>query len=748
MAKKLERDLGLYSVITISIGAMIGSGIFVLPALAAKLAGPAVVLAYFLAGLIVLPAALSKAEMATAMPESGGTYLYVDRGMGPLMGTIAGIGTWFSLVFKSSFALVGLGAYLILFVNLPTTPVALGLAALLIVVNMVGVKQTGRLQAFLVTIVLLIIAAYAATGLTHIESDYLHPFFEKGSAGLFAATGFVFVSYAGVTKIASIAEEIENPGRNIPIGIIGSIVVMMVLYSLVVLVTVGVATPEDLGIAGHVSKGGGGKYLTPIAIAADNFLGEWAMVVVAVTAVLALSSMANAGILSSSRYPLAMSRDELAPKTFSEISDRFGTPVAAILLTGMLVLGLVAFVPVMELAKLASAFKICVFSIVNVALIAFRESDLEWYDPDFKSPWYPWLQLFGLIAGALLLTQMGMTAWLGALSILVVSVVWFAFYGRDKVEREGAAVDAIRRTAKEMVIDLTRDSIEGEEYKVLIPMGQEVDADREEQLLKLANSIISRRPAKIMVVKFDEVPEQTFLSAAPDETQEDATFDKVTGRLADEVDVPVEVAHVVSHNTRRALVNFAEEEHVDIVLANWEESFLRREMPGSDLRWVMKHTPCDVLFVDNRGFDEIEKIAVVADRETYSTLQIKIAKAMALALDAELELLYAIGPQKGPKAREQSAEEYLEKISDVAQIPMGYRILQAEDRAQALLDAIEDADLVITRESSDHLVLGDVVFGHIPDEIAENAHCTTLLPYEKQTRTHTFLRYILEKIIY
>jgi Amino acid transporters len=102
MAKELERDLGLPSVLAISIGAMVGSGIFILPALAMKMAGPAVVLAYLLAGVLVLPAALSKAEMATAMPEAGGTYVYIERGMGPLLGTIAGIGTWFSLSFKGA----------------------------------------------------------------------------------------------------------------------------------------------------------------------------------------------------------------------------------------------------------------------------------------------------------------------------------------------------------------------------------------------------------------------------------------------------------------------------------------------------------------------------------------------------------------------------------------------------------------------------------------------------------------------
>lgn len=144
MPRELERDLGLYATVTISIGAMVGSGIFVLPGLAAEMAGPAVILAYPLAGLVVLPAALSKAETATAMPESGGTYLFIDRAMGPLPGTIAGLGAWFTLLFESAFALVGLGAYLLLFAPLPTKPVALALGVALLVVNLVGVKQTLR----------------------------------------------------------------------------------------------------------------------------------------------------------------------------------------------------------------------------------------------------------------------------------------------------------------------------------------------------------------------------------------------------------------------------------------------------------------------------------------------------------------------------------------------------------------------------------------------------------------------------
>jgi APA family basic amino acid/polyamine antiporter len=433
----LERDLGLYATVTISMGAMIGSGIFVLPALGFTKAGPAVVLAYLAAGLVVLPAALSKAEMATAMPESGGTYIYIDRAMGPLFGTVAGIGAWFSLVFKSSFALVGLGAYLLLLVPLSdglVKAVALGLAALIVVVNVVGTEQSGAAQSVIVTVVVVALGAYVLNAGVLVEPARFQPFVAKGSGGVVTAAAFVFVSYAGVTKVASVAEEVEDPDRNLPLGILISMGVMMLVYVMVVAAVVGVNDPGVLSASGP----SGGPSLTPMADGAAQLFGGVGVVVIAVVAVLALTSMANAGVLASSRFPLAMSRDSLAPRQLARVSERFTTPLNAILLTGGLLLALIAFVPVIELAKLASAFQILVFSIVNVALVVFRASGVESYQPSFRAPGYPYVQAVGVIGGLALLTQMGTVPIVGAAGIVVGGVAWYLLYGRSRTDREGA----------------------------------------------------------------------------------------------------------------------------------------------------------------------------------------------------------------------------------------------------------------------------------------------------------------------
>ena len=393
----LHRSLGLYAVLTISIGAMIGSGIFVLPGLAFKITGPSVVAAFFLAGIVVLPAALSKAEMATAMPQAGGTYLYIDRAMGPLMGTVAGFGVWFSLVFKASFALVGLSAYLEYFIPHPERPVAALLAVVLIGVNLLGVRQTAKFQMLLVSGVILVLLAFVGIGAPHIQSSSFDPFMAHGIKGVLSATAVVFVSYAGVTKVASIAEEVRRPGRNIPMGMLVSIGFMMLLYPAIVAVIVGVSPGRRAG-EDRNSDDPRCRAVRRIGRCCDH-RGR---------------RRDRAPVHDERRHhrlvplpvcdgpELACARGSL-PRS----ARRSGGPIAGIAVTGVVLLALVMFVPLLELAKLASAFQLLVFALINLALIAFREAHLDWYEPQFRSPLYPATQIFGIAAALLLLTQMG-----------------------------------------------------------------------------------------------------------------------------------------------------------------------------------------------------------------------------------------------------------------------------------------------------------------------------------------------------
>jgi len=724
--KELERDLGLPSVLAISIGAMIGSGIFILPALALKIAGPAVIVAYALAGLLVVPAALSKSEMATAMPEAGGTYIYIERGMGPLLGTIAGVGTWFSLSFKGALALVGGVPYLLLLFDLPLQPVALGLAAVLILVNVVGAKQTGRLQVVIVVVMLAALGWFAAGSAPSVRSANYANFFADGIGGLLAATGLVFVSYAGVTKVASVAEEVEEPGRNIPLGILGSLAFTTVLYVAIVAVLVGVTDPGS--VAGS---------LTPVAVAAEATLGQIGVIAVILAAVLALVSTANAGILSSSRYPFAMSRDSLAPPSLSAVSERFGTPVTSITLTGAVLLVLIAFVPILDIAKLASAFQILVFGLVNLAVVAFRESSAE-YDPEFTSPLYPWMQLFGAITGGLLLTQMGTTAILGAVLITAGSVAWYLLYVRSRVSRTGAATDAVRQRVGESALTETKSAVRDGPREVLVALTKNTDERRERSLVAIAADLVRPDGGRVVVVRFEEVPDQAPLTDdVTVQSSEDISYETRIESLSTEFDADIEADEIVSHDTKHAVVNFATHRGVDSILTEHEPLRLRSRLLGDPVDWVVRHAPCDVLLVDNLGYDRPETVALSGDRGPYPPLAVNVAERIAAENGGTISLWYPAEETETDRGG-RTVENYQSELAEMLSVPVSPESVRADGGQPSTPSVVvrrgSDRRLRVTRS-------GDGPMFPRPG-------CTTITTYPHGSKRPWFGRRLVERLTF
>jgi amino acid transporter/nucleotide-binding universal stress UspA family protein len=734
MTKDLERDLGLPAVLAISIGAMIGSGIFILPALAIDLAGPGVVLAYLLAGLLVVPAALSKSEMATAMPEAGGTYIYIERGMGPLLGTIAGVGTWFSLAFKGALALVGGVPYLVLLFDLPVKPVALALAVVLILVNLLGAKQTGRLQVAIVVVMLAALMWFIYGGTPAITATQYEGFFADGAGGLLAATGLVFVSYAGVTKVASVAEEVENPDRNIPLGILGSLGFTTILYVLIVAVMVGVTPLDELA-----------DTETPMAIAAEATLAQAGIVAVVLAAILALISTANAGILSSSRYPFAMSRDKLAPDRFAIVSDRFGTPTTAITLTGGVMLVLIAFVPIFEIAKLASAFQILVFILINIAIIAFRHADLDDYEPSFESPLYPAMQVFGVLSGIVLLTQMGVVALVGAVVITIGSAVWYWFYARPRIDREGIAIDSIRRKTGREIVDRTKVSLEPQAYDVLVALTEGTTEERERRLVRIAADIARKHDGGVTIIQFDEVPDQVPLEYAS-ETQSpaDLQFEAQTGALSEEFDVPIQYGEIVSHDTKHAIVNFAAHEESNAILMERHPGRLSHQFIGSPIEWILRHAPCDVILAEDRAFDDVSEITVLTDQSPYDPSKVQIADALAGELGATIRLVYAV-EQSVTSDFKETLDDYHSELTALCSAPVTTEIVETDGSIEDLITVAQTAEfLVLSRNYRLRHELRDSV----SDQIIDTVQIPALGVHTDEAERPGLLGRLLERIVF
>ena len=447
-SSRLRKELGLRDVYAISTGAMFSSGFFLLPGLAAAQTGPSVALAYLVAAIFILPAMFAVAELSTAMPRAGGAYYFLDRSMGPLVGTVGGLGTWVALVFKSAFALVGMGAYLALYVDVPITPLALTLTVAFAVLNVVGAKETSGLQRVLVGALLAILGFFLIQGAAEVVSlgvgevvrEQMSDFFAFGAAGFVSTVGFVFVSYAGLTKVASVSEEIRDPDRNIPLGMLLSLSTATVVYTVGVFIMVAVLPPEELRAD-----------LTPVATAAAAFFdwlpGGVGVLLIVLAAIAAFASTGNAGILSASRYPLAMARDNIVSPGFA-VLGRFRTPTRAIVATAGLMAAAILLLDIESIAKLASAFQLLLFSLLSMAVVIMRESEIDGYDPGYRSPLYPYMQIFGFLAPLWLIVEMGHLAIFFTFGLVALTIGWYFQYARSRVERSGAIFHTFHRLGR------------------------------------------------------------------------------------------------------------------------------------------------------------------------------------------------------------------------------------------------------------------------------------------------------------
>ncbi len=426
-SQRLKKELSLLDVYAIATGTTLSGGLFLLPGLAFAEAGPAMILAYLLVAVPLIPAMLSKVELATAMPRSGGVYYILDRALGPLVGTIGGIGVWMVLVLKAAFALIGMGAYIELFATgLTMTPIAILLALILGGINLLGAKKTGGFQVALVVGILTILIGFIAGGLPQVEFSYFENFFQAGIEPLLATTGLVYISFVGVMKVVSLAEEVKKPERNIPLGIFLALGTAFLIYALGTFVMVGVIPAEQLN-----------GDLTPVATAAESFFGSFGVIFVSAAALMAFISVANVGILSASRYPLAMSRDNILPSFFQHLNKR-QTPSYSLFVTVGTIVAILFLLDPLKIAKLASAFQLLIFAVVCLAVIIMRESMLDSYDPSYRDPFYPWTQIIGIVSSLVLIVEMGWVPIVFSTVLVVVAIGWYFHYVRSRVTRTGA----------------------------------------------------------------------------------------------------------------------------------------------------------------------------------------------------------------------------------------------------------------------------------------------------------------------
>jgi APA family basic amino acid/polyamine antiporter len=432
---ELERTIGLTGGIAIGVGTMIGAGIFVFPGLAAGRAGPAAAGSFAIGAVIALLVALPASELATAMPKSGGGYYFISRGLGALPGAVVGISIWLGLVFATAFYLVGFGNYaaaLLAEAGVPVegvpvvVPLALLFGVALTALNLVGTENAAKLQNYVVGLLLTILVVFLGYGGLDALGVFGAPsaperFLPFGPLPMFTTAALVFTSYLGFAQVATVAGDIKNPGRNLPLAMVGSVLIVGVLYVVTIFVATSAFGSDPLSRFGE----------TAIVEVARSYFGNVGALAILLAGLLATVSSANASILSTSRAVFAVSKDALVPKVASRLNLAYGTPHVALAMAGGPVLVLVAFGEVEVLAEVASFLHLVMYGLLCVALIAMRRDEPEWYDPDFRVPAYRAVAGVGAVASFGLIAFMQRVSQVIGLAIMLAAAGWYKYYASD-----------------------------------------------------------------------------------------------------------------------------------------------------------------------------------------------------------------------------------------------------------------------------------------------------------------------------
>ena len=715
--KKLERTLSLPGAIAVSIGGML-SGIFVLPGLAVGITGSSVWLAFLVAALCILPAVLSKSELGTAMPKSGGTYVYIERAFGPLFGTIAGIGLWLSLLLKSAFSLVGLSAYLYVVVNIDeayTKAIALLALLLIFLLNVFGLKKVEKTQLFIVSTSIISLIVIIALGLTSFDTKLTEPVFSDGTNGFIAGVAFLYISYAGVTKIAAIAGEITNPSKNLPLTMIISLFLITTIYCLVALALVGNVEASILATD-----------IKPIHTLFQTIGGDTFGLIAGVVGALTLLSMANSGVLASSRFPFAMSKDGLLPSYLAGINSKFMTPVSAILTTSTLIALAIIFLDVVKIAKLASAFKVLMFIFNELTVIVLRETNAQWYRPTFKSPMYPYVQIFGILSGIVLLAFLGVMPVVSVIGVVILGFLIFLVYG-SKSDRSGVASsygilsffrkDATKIREYSEETDNTEDAITTKAEVVVPLLGEETSP---ETLVEMAAALKSTN--EVQAFDITEVPNQTDSSVFMEDSPESTSLKRRIKRLSDSKDLNVGFEAVVTYELSQTINKLSSQESCEWLVMGWGARPNSGIFISNPIGWLLANINSNLALFKDNGARYIGKVVLALRPGRKDKNFIGIANNICKHYGATLTLLHVV--PENSRTTETIKHRSEEKLKQ-SKVTANVEVVKSSKPVDTIAEISASYDLLIlgTPEKDNWI---KVLFGGGKDKFTERAACSVL----------------------
>ncbi|PWN07283.1 amino acid permease [Rhodohalobacter mucosus] len=746
---ELKRELGFWDALTIGAGTMIGAGIFLLAGVALEMSGPAAIFAYILSGIVCMITASSAAELATGMPTSGGDYYFVSRSLGPALGAISGVGIWLSLTFAIAFYLYGMGEYLSQFLPVTAFWGAFIGGVLLTVLNVIGAKESGRTQVVVVLTLLVILSSFSFLGVFNIDTNNFSPFFPFGTSPIMGTTALVFVSFLGFVKIAAVAEEIKEPSKNLPRALIGSVALVTILYVVILLVIGGMFTQDTIG-----------SVRDPLTAAARTMLGNPGVVVLIFAGLLATVSSANASILASSRINLAMARDRMVPNWLSKIHETRLTPYRAIIFTGILALTFLLLDSLEDLAKVASVLQLYSYAALNIGCVILRASNPDWYKPTYRSPGTPGLQILAALGCLGIIIYSGTFAQIAVVVLITGSLIWYAAWGRSKVEFEHSLPE-LKKNWEQSGLKIFTQPIERHEAEVTeewTPGVRELNAKEPRHILTaLANpkteGVLLRvskfiatgetEGGKVTGLSIVKVPYQTPLSTIRKKLSE---RDKVEGKIREtfkkyerkEPDAAsgkeeildkttFEAVSEAAYNVFNGLIYETEQRKADMILMGWKGEFNIGRIHKSPVQKIISDTKADVGVFKDRGFEKIDSILLPWGGGYHAQLGLEIGLRISRNMNSTLTLLRLVKEGTDLEDEEERLRKFVLTLTDSPD-RVRIKVRVAPDITNGILEEYNEESYDLTIIGASHeWSIRQVLFGTVTDIVADSAPSSVLM---------------------
>jgi amino acid transporter/nucleotide-binding universal stress UspA family protein len=740
--EELLRELGLKEAVAIGLGTMIGAGIFVLSAIAARNAGPAAMFSYVVAGLIALPIAMTVSELATGMPKAGGSYFLISRALGPVAGAVVGPGNWLGLTFATAFYLIGFAQYLAYFIPIPTWITVLVAGLFFLFLNYRGAKLSGQLQNIIVILLVLILALFVGRGLFNIDPKLHKPFFPFGWGAVIANVGLVIVSFTGFEKISTIAEEIKQPERNLPLAIIGSVIIATILYAAILYVATGIL-PYQV-IAG---------FQAPLVEAADRFMSTIGVVGMSIAALLATASSTNAAIMASSRINFAMGRDRILPEWFNEIHSRYLTPYRSILVTGVLAILLALSGQAAALAEISSALFMISYALLSLALLVMHRAKPRWYQPTFHVPLYPWLPAAGGILALAVITTMDVRSQIAGLGLVVLSLIWFVVWGSKKTQLEGELAPWWQRERPlEAVIADVEQAVETSYPEVLVPLANPATS---RSLAHLAAGIarghgrMSLAALRIMTVPLN-LPLQFGQAYYNRETSGRHSLLQDAAEVGESEHIAVTPLLVAAHGVASGIASIANLRHdTQLILLGWHGPITLGRIRGSIDKEVLHSATCDVGVLMDRRLKTPRRILVPVGGGPHARLGLRLAFNLACGYDGELTALRIVTRRQEVdlQAEREALQKVVESELNDQDQHVRFNVIRSPQVVSSILNEAKQGYDLLVIGASNEWFLRNWLFGSIPDIVAERSPCSVLLVRKYEPAPLPWVRRVRHAIV-